>query len=96
MPLHRAPQPGTRYELRSDEEAPVTGIRWLMGKRLADEIGPFLPDVWQKLLTHINVLEHFEDFAKGVFDTSSLVYFVSGTAFFLFLAAKTLESRRWR
>lgn len=63
---------------------------------LADEIGPFLPDVWQKLLTHINVLEHFEDFAKGVFDTSSLVYFVSGTAFFLFLAAKTLESRRWR
>jgi ABC-2 type transport system permease protein len=63
---------------------------------LADEIGPLLPDIWHKLLAQINIFEHFEDFAKGVFDTSALVYFVSATVFFLFLAARILESRRWR
>lgn len=31
---------GKSYELRSGEEAPITGIRWLMGKRLTDDIGP--------------------------------------------------------
>ncbi|MBI1817668.1 MAG: hydantoinase B/oxoprolinase family protein [Deltaproteobacteria bacterium] len=38
-PLAVAPMPGTRYELRSGEPAPITGIRWLMGKRLDDTIG---------------------------------------------------------
>jgi ABC-2 type transport system permease protein len=35
-------------------------------------------------------------FAKGVFDSRSLVFFVSVTAFFLFLSVKVLESKRWR
>lgn len=43
-----------------------------------------------------NVLGHFSDFSKGILDTGSLIFFVSGTAFFLFLAVKVLESRRWR
>jgi 5-oxoprolinase (ATP-hydrolysing) len=38
--LRTAPAAGMNYELRSAEEAPITGIRWLMGKRLADDIGP--------------------------------------------------------
>jgi len=42
------PEPGTRYELRSPEPAPLAGIRWLMGKRLdgpggADRQGPLAP-----------------------------------------------------
>ena len=28
------------FEIASAEQAPITGIRWLMGKRLEDEIGP--------------------------------------------------------
>jgi ABC-2 type transport system permease protein len=63
---------------------------------LADEIGPQLPDVWRTVLGQVNILEHFEDFAKGIFDTASLIYFVSVTALFLFLAARVLESKRWR
>jgi ABC-2 type transport system permease protein len=45
---------------------------------------------------YINAFGHFQDFAKGIVDTGSLIYFVSGTAFFLFLATKMQESRRWR
>ena len=38
QPLAARPVHGQPYELSSNEEAPITGIRWLMGKRLADEI----------------------------------------------------------
>jgi len=34
------PEPGMLYELRSDEDAPVAGVRWLMGKRPDEPIGP--------------------------------------------------------
>jgi ABC-2 type transport system permease protein len=45
---------------------------------------------------YLNVFGHFSDFSKGVIDSGSVIFFVSGTAFFLFLATKVLESRRWR
>jgi 5-oxoprolinase (ATP-hydrolysing) len=39
-PLADDPRPGTLVELASPEEAPLAGIRWLMGKRLGEQIGP--------------------------------------------------------
>jgi ABC-2 type transport system permease protein len=48
------------------------------------------------VLSYVNILHHFEDFSKGIFDTRALIFFVSNTTFFLFLAVKVLESRRWR
>ncbi len=39
-PLPFQPQVGDTYELHCGEEAPVIGIRWLMGKRLEEPIGP--------------------------------------------------------
>ena len=63
---------------------------------LTDQLGPLLPDLWRTILGHVNVFRHFEDFSKGVFDTGSLIYFLSTTVFFLFLATRVLESKRWR
>jgi ABC-2 type transport system permease protein len=51
---------------------------------------------WRLVLSHINVLHHFEDFSKGIYDRSAVIFFISATIFFLFLAVKVLESRRWR
>jgi len=48
------------------------------------------------LLAYVNILHHFEDFSKGIMDTKSVIFFISGTLFFLFLAVKVLESKRWR
>ena len=50
----------------------------------------------RSLGAYLNVLGHFSDFSKGVLDSGSVIFFLSGTAMFLFLAAKVLESRRWR
>ena len=38
--LPAPPPPGTRGELSSDEEAPVAGVRWLLGRRLDEPLGP--------------------------------------------------------
>ena len=51
---------------------------------------------WRSVLGYVSVLRHFEDFSKGILDSRAIIFFLSGTAFFLFLAVKVLESRRWR
>ena len=45
---------------------------------------------------HISMTEHMQDFAGGVLELSSLTYYVTLTAFFLFLTWKVIESRRWK
>jgi len=40
--------------------------------------------------------QHFAEFLKGRIDLYDVVYFVSLTGFFLFLAVRSLESRKWR
>jgi ABC-2 type transport system permease protein len=48
-------------------------------------------------LGHANVVTQFQaSFGSGVLDTKHLVFFVVWTAFFVFLATRLLEARRWR
>ncbi|MDE2843701.1 MAG: ABC transporter permease subunit, partial [Chloroflexota bacterium] len=48
------------------------------------------------LIGEIGFQSHYEDFGRGVIDTKHVVYFLSVTAVFLFLAIRSLEFRRWR
>lgn len=50
----------------------------------------------EKLLTYLSIMGHFEDFSKGILDTTHLVYYVSFITFGLFLTAKSVDSERWR
>jgi ABC-2 type transport system permease protein len=53
--------------------------------------------MWQRsVCAYLNIFGHFGDFSKGIIDSKSVVFFISGTVFFLFLATKVMESRRWR
>ncbi len=56
----------------------------------------FIDGALREAMYYLNVNLQYEDFSKGLIDTSNLVYFASGIALFLFLAIKLLESRRWR
>jgi ABC-2 type transport system permease protein len=47
------------------------------------------------VLTHLSILEHNDTFAKGVLDTKDILYYVNFTVLALFLALRSLESRRW-
>ena len=49
-----------------------------------------------KVFSYISLNEHLGDFARGVVDTRHVVFYLSVTAFFLFLTLKVVESRRWK
>lgn len=52
---------------------------------------------WQaQAMTHISLVEHMKDFARGMVDTRQVTYYVSGTLLFLYLTLKVVESRRWK
>lgn len=48
------------------------------------------------LLASLALFDQMHDFARGVVDTRPVVFFVSLTAFFLFLTLRVVESRRWK
>jgi ABC-2 type transport system permease protein len=51
---------------------------------------------WEaELFNHIAMGEHMQDFARGVIELSSVTYYISMTAFFLFLTWRAVQSRRW-
>ena len=48
-------------------------------------------------VSYLSFVDHFGDnFYRGVLDLADLVYYVSVTAFALFMAGQVVESRRWR
>ena len=51
---------------------------------------------FRQVLGYLNLIQHMEDFAKGIVDTRRLVYYGSGTAFLLFLTSRTLAANKWR
>lgn len=72
----------------------VTGMLTIGAAMLS--YSSWLPDSIKPAVFYINVNDQFNNFAKGLIDVRNFVYFISGTALFLFLAVKLLESRRWR
>ena len=56
----------------------------------------FTDSSFQELVGYLNVMQHMDDFGKGVVDTRRLVYYLSASVLLLFLSARVLESRKWR
>jgi ABC-2 type transport system permease protein len=52
---------------------------------------------WKReLLAQLNLVEHMRDFAYGVVDSRPIVFYLSLSAFFLFLTWRVVDSRRWK
>jgi len=49
-----------------------------------------------KVMQYLSLMEHYDNFTKGVINTRDLVYAGSFIFVFLFLTKRQLESRRWR
>lgn len=50
----------------------------------------------RSLAYYVSTLEHMGDFSRGIFDTRPVVFYLSLTAFVLFLTYHALQYRRWR
>ena len=59
-------------------------------------IGSFAGPTGDKLTAYLSIVDHFDDFSKGVIDTTHIIYYVSFITFGLFLTAKSVDSERWR
>jgi ABC-2 type transport system permease protein len=59
-------------------------------------IGSFSGPTVNDLTNYLSIVGHFDDFAKGVLDTTHLIYYISFILFGLFLTAKSVDSERWR
>jgi len=59
-------------------------------------IGSFSGPTVDKLTNYLSIIDHFDDFGKGVVDTTHLIYYLSFITFGLFLTAKSVDSERWR
>lgn len=66
-------------------------IMWIIGWS-ADYVG----GMWGKVLQHLSIAEHNDNFAKGVLDTKDVVYYLNFIALALFLTLRSLEARRWK
>ena len=70
----------------------ITGclyMMWILGKSAE----PPLKDFFGNLALHH---ENFRPFMSGTLNLGCAMYYIAITYFFLFLATKTLEARRWR
>ena len=64
---------------------------WIIGW-FADTAGPTVGPI----TSWLSITEHFDDFSKGIIDTTHLVYYLSFITLGLFLTAKSVDSERWR
>jgi ABC-2 type transport system permease protein len=47
-------------------------------------------------LNYISMVEHMQDFSRGIVDTRALAFYLTSTIFFLFLTYRVVQSRRWK
>jgi ABC-2 type transport system permease protein len=84
----------TRYQLLAAAVAVTILVIFTFG---VDYGAEYAAESWQRqACAYMNAFGHFSDFARGVIDSRSVIFMLSGTVFFLFLATKVMESRRWR
>ena len=58
--------------------------------------GNFVPGALGEVLSYISLSHHFPDFVRGIVDTKAIVYYLSVTALFLYMAIRSTETDRWR
>ncbi|MFX1538379.1 MAG: ABC transporter permease [Promethearchaeota archaeon] len=73
----------------------VIGGAVLLGLWFLGYTSNYLPEGISNIVNFISLSNHYFDFIIGIIDTRSIIYFVSITAFFIFLAIRSLENSRW-
>jgi ABC-2 type transport system permease protein len=70
----------------------LTLLLWLIDAAVRSSTNSVVSEVLQ----YLSVLRHFEDFTRGVVDTSALIFYASLIALSLLLTLRSLDSMRWR
>jgi ABC-2 type transport system permease protein len=49
-----------------------------------------------QVVAYLSVINHYEDFTRGIIDTSGVIYYLSFIVLFIFLTVRSVDSMRWR
>ena len=85
----------TRSQIIAAMTSFAIGLSLFILSFLAEQL-PMEKSWGSNVLNYISMREHMLDFSRGVVDTRHVVFYVSATAFFLFLTYRVVESRRWK
>lgn len=55
----------------------------------------YLPEAMAEVIGFFSLSNYFPDFMRGIIDTRGIVYYLSITVLFIFLAIRSLENSRW-
>ena len=67
----------------------------LFGLWFVSMLAGLLPDALGQIINQLSLSYYFSDFIQGIIDTRGIVYYLSITILFLFLAIRSLENNRW-
>jgi ABC-2 type transport system permease protein len=81
---------------RNQVIAAVIGVVASVSLWLFDIVSGVFTGGIRDVISYIVPAEHYYNFIDGIIDTRDLIYYVSFTFVFLFLASRVLESRRWQ
>ena len=85
----------TRNQIVAAMVAFVIGLAFFLAGFMGDQLAT--DQTWAlRALNCVSVMAQMKDYASGVVDTRSIVFCLTSTVFFLFLACRVIESRRWR
>ena len=85
-----------RHMTRNDVMAEVIGLIAVIATAvLYIYNSDWFQGLFPNILENISVYERFYQFVDGIFDYTSVVYFISVIVFFLFLTVQSLEKRRY-
>ena len=62
---------------------------------LLDVITSLTSGVIAKILDAFSLLSRYQDMNSGILDFTSIIYYLSFTAVFLFLTTRVIDKRRW-
>lgn len=70
----------------------VTLLGLWLAAPLTDRAEPGLA----RFVHELSLIDHYENFSRGIVNSADVIFYLSMAAFFLFLTATQLESRKWR
>lgn len=85
---------------RSQIIAAVVGVGlllllWVIGF-VAQGLTPVVGATLARGLGYLSLVDHFEDFGRGMIETRDVVYYLTFTCALLFLTVQAVQSSRWR
>jgi ABC-2 type transport system permease protein len=74
----------------------IVGFVIIFAFFMLDKILPFMPDALASFFEYLSIDYHYGNISRGVIDSRDLIYYFSMIFFFLYLAVKMTQLRKWR